>query len=126
MSASTPSRPDIAVRRVYDPPETQDGVRVLIDRLWPRGLRKEDAHLDDWLKVLTPSTELRRAWHAGDLPEEVFHDRYRAELDTREAHETRESLLERAGTGRITLLTAVHDPAHSHVPVLLDFLRERA
>ncbi|MYW04897.1 DUF488 family protein [Streptomyces sp. SID3343] len=120
------AEPTITVRRVYDPedPAEPDGLRVLVDRLWPRGITKADAHLDDWPKVLTPSTALRREWHAGNLADEVFRRRYRDELDAEEARAARADLLARAGDGRLTLLTAVRDPAHSHVPVLTDFLRE--
>ncbi|WP_406278688.1 DUF488 domain-containing protein [Embleya sp. NBC_00896] len=118
------AEPTFTVRRVYDPARPDDGLRVLVDRLWPRGIRKEDALLDDWAKDLTPSGDLRRAWHAGGLAEDVFRARYRDELDTEEARAARAGLLARAGDGRVTLLTAVRDPDHSHVPVLLDFLRE--
>jgi uncharacterized protein YeaO (DUF488 family) len=121
------AEPSITVRRVYDPPDPaapHDGLRVLVDRLWPRGITKADAHLDDWAKTLTPSTELRREWHAGGLADDVFRRRYRDELDTEQARAARADLLARAGDGRLTLLTAVRDPEHSHVPVLIDFLRE--
>jgi uncharacterized protein YeaO (DUF488 family) len=130
------AKPTITVRRVYDPPDPPDppdpsgsaasgrDLRVLVDRLWPRGLPKADAHVDDWAKALTPSTALRREWHAGGLADEVFRQRYRDELDTEEARAARADLLARVGDGRLTLVTAVRDPQHSHVPVLVDFLRE--
>src|SRR5215216_2683119 len=70
----------VQVRRVYDPPEAKDGQRVLVDRLWPRGLSKERAHLDDWCKDIAPSNELRK-WHGHDLDRYAeFARRYRAEL----------------------------------------------
>lgn len=73
----------VNVRRVYEPPEPDDGVRVLVDRLWPRGLSKEAARVDEWPKVLTPSTELRRWYHAQEDPSDTFEEfrrRYEAEL----------------------------------------------
>ncbi|MFF7247246.1 DUF488 domain-containing protein [Embleya sp. NPDC008237] len=120
----TTGGPTITVRRVYEPADPDDGLRVLIDRLWPRGIAKADAHVGAWPKELTPSSELRRAWHAGGLAEEVFRARYRDELDTAPAHAARAALLARAGDGRLTLLTAVRDPDHSHVPVLIEYLGE--
>ncbi|MEU0935079.1 DUF488 family protein [Embleya sp. NPDC005971] len=120
----TTGGPTITVRRVYEPVDPDDGLRVLIDRLWPRGIAKADARLDEWPKELTPSTELRRAWHTGGLAEEVFRARYRDELDSAPAHAARAALLTRAGDGRLTLLTAVRDPDHSHAPVLVEYLGE--
>ncbi|MFE5325706.1 DUF488 domain-containing protein [Embleya sp. NPDC056575] len=117
--------PTIAVRRVYDPVDPDDGLRILADRLWPRGITKADARLDDWAKELTPSTELRRALHGGSVTEAEFRARYRAELDSPAAESARTALLTRAGTGRVTLLTAVRDPSHSHVPVLIAYLSEK-
>ncbi|GGU59230.1 DUF488 domain-containing protein [Streptomyces lavendofoliae] len=115
------SRP--RVRRVYDPPGPGDGLRVLVDRLWPRGLSKADAHIDEWPKSLTPSTGLRRWYHAaeGDAYEE-FRRRYEAELAGPEAAEALARLRERAREGRLTLLTASKEPDRSHAAVLLELL----
>jgi uncharacterized protein YeaO (DUF488 family) len=80
---SPAARPNPRVRRVYDPPQPDDGARVLVDRLWPRGLSKEEPELDDWPKALTPSNELRRWHHAtdeGDGAFAEFRKRYLAEL----------------------------------------------
>jgi uncharacterized protein YeaO (DUF488 family) len=80
---SAEARPNPRVRRVYDTPEPDDGARVLVDRLWPRGLSKEEAELDDWPKAVTPSTELRRWYHGtdeGDAAFREFRERYLAEL----------------------------------------------
>ena len=71
---------DIRVGRVYDDPSSADGFRVLVDRLWPRGLSKERAALDLWAKEVAPSTELRKAFHHADMPWDVFAAAYRAEL----------------------------------------------
>jgi uncharacterized protein YeaO (DUF488 family) len=113
------------VRRVYDPPEPADGARVLVDRLWPRGLAKERAELDAWVKELTPSAELRGWLHAHPGLYGEFVERYRAELGAagEAAEAAAEGLRGQAAEGCVTLLTAVREPDHSHVPVLLAYLR---
>ncbi|MGX1128393.1 uncharacterized protein YeaO (DUF488 family) [Streptomyces glaucescens] len=112
----------VRVRRVYEPPDPDDGVRVLVDRLWPRGLAKDAAGVDEWPKELTPSAELRRWYHAGEGSYEEFARRYEAELAAPEAAE----LLDRARgwvrEGPVTLLTAVKTPEHSHAAVLARLL----
>ncbi|MEV6650060.1 DUF488 family protein [Streptomyces sp. NPDC051219] len=117
---------DIRVRRVYDAPADDDGTRVLADRLWPRGLSKDAARIDEWPKALTPSTELRRWYHGqeGDAYEE-FRRRYDAELNSPDAAAALEGLRGLARTGRLTLLTAAKDPERSHAAVLADRLVTR-
>ncbi|MFF8268806.1 DUF488 domain-containing protein [Streptomyces sp. NPDC016562] len=115
----------IRLRRVYDPPEPQaDGVRVLVDRLWPRGLSKEAAAVEEWPKVVAPSTELRKWFHGGGSAAE-FRARYEAELAEPEAAAELARLRELAGAGPVTLLTAVKDPATSHAAVLAELLGAR-
>lgn len=113
----------VRVRRVYDPQEDGDGTRVLVDRLWPRGVAKDRARIDRWLKDLTPSNELRSWYHENrsGTRYDDFVDRYRAELaDPAHTAAVRELVeLVRAG-GPVTLVTAVKDIPHSHVPVLVD------
>jgi len=110
--------------RVYDPPAPDDGFRVLVDRLWPRGLRKDAAAIDLWAKDATPSTELRRWYHADrDARREEFRERYLAELDASGAAVTLARELTDHDT--VTLLTASADPSFSAVPVLLDALATR-
>ncbi|MFE7708466.1 DUF488 domain-containing protein [Streptomyces sp. NPDC057486] len=113
----------VRVRRVYDPQEDGDGTRVLVDRLWPRGVAKDRVRIDRWLKDLTPSNELRSWYHEdrSGTRYDDFVDRYRAELaDPSHAAAVRELVeLVRAG-GSVTLVTAVKDVPHSHVPVLVD------
>lgn len=113
------------VRRVYDEPAPDDGLRVLVDRLWPRGLAKERAHVDRWPKELTPSTDLRKWYHEAPVERHAeFVGRYRAELDAGALAEPLRELREEASKGPVTLLTAVKDVDVSHVPVLLDRLAE--
>ncbi|WP_063729062.1 DUF488 domain-containing protein [Streptomyces sp. RTd22] len=116
-------RPGIRVRRVYDAPEPDDGTRVLVDRIWPRGLAKADARLAEWVKAAAPSTELRR-WYGHD-PERYaeFARRYRAELAEPEHREAVDHLRELAGHGTLTLLTAVKDLSHGHAGLLADAVR---
>jgi uncharacterized protein YeaO (DUF488 family) len=109
----------IQVRRIYDPPEPDDGTRVLVDRLWPRGLSKADARVDEWPKALTPSTELRRWYHGPDGTYDEFCRRYENELAEPAAAEALERLRTLADAGTLTLLTAAKEPAHSHTSVLM-------
>lgn len=110
-------------RRVYEEAAPDDGKRVLVDRLWPRGLSKEKAELDEWAKEVAPSDGLRR-WYGHDSGRYgEFVERYRAELAEPERHEAVERLRELAGDGPLTLLTATGEVEHSHVPVLAEALR---
>ena len=111
-------------KRAYDPPEQADGFRVLVDRLWPRGLSKDAAVIDLWANDATPSTDLRRWFHADrDARWTEFRQRYLAELDESGAAA---NLAEELSThDTVTLLTASADVASSHVPVLLEALGAR-
>jgi uncharacterized protein YeaO (DUF488 family) len=112
----------VRVRRVYDPAEPEDGVRVLVDRLWPRGLAKDVARVDEWPKAITPSTELRRWYHAGEGTYEEFAERYEAELAADEAAEALDGVRELLRKGDVTLLTASKTPQRSHATVLTRLL----
>lgn len=115
---------DIRIKRVYEPPAPEDGFRVLVDRLWPRGLKKEDAALDAWKKEVAPSDALRRWFgHNPDRWEE-FRRRYEAELEERP--EVVDWLLERARAGRLTLCYGARDPEHNQAVVLRDYLLRKA
>jgi uncharacterized protein YeaO (DUF488 family) len=114
----------IRIRRVYDEPSSEDGTRVLVDRIWPRGLAKEAANLDDWARDVAPSTELRK-WYAHDptnFPE--FSSRYRAELEAPTSRQAVAHLRELATDRPLTLLTASKDLDHSQAAVLAEVLRE--
>lgn len=113
---------DVRIRRVYDPPESDDGRRILVDRLWPRGLTRDRAAIDLWLKDVAPSSELRK-WFDHDPDKwEEFRRRYSAELADRpsEVAQLRDALRQ----GAVTLLYAARDTAHNHALVLGDILRD--
>ena len=110
----------VKLKRAYESPADEDGTRVLVDRLWPRGVRKTDAAIDQWAKELAPSTELRK-WFGHDPARwEEFRQRYLAEI-----HEHREAfdrLRDLARKGPVTLVYAAHDEAHNDAVVLREIL----
>jgi uncharacterized protein YeaO (DUF488 family) len=113
---------DVEIKRIYDPAEPADGYRVLIDHIWPRGVTKDRARLDEWLRELAPSDELRQ-WF-DHVPErfDEFRNRYRHEL---EGHaDTIETLCERAKKGRVTIVYAARDREHNNAAVLAELLRD--
>ncbi|MDE1188156.1 MAG: DUF488 domain-containing protein [Pantoea sp.] len=111
----------IQCKRVYDPVSDDDGYRVLVDRLWPRGIKKTDLHYDEWCKNLAPSTGLRKAFHAETLDFTSFSESYQRELLAHqdEGHQ----LVERGNNGTVTLLYAAKDTQHNHAAVLAQWLR---
>ena len=113
-----PAACDIVIKGVREDPSPDDGRRVLVDRLWPRGVSRGRAALDEWAKDATPSTALRRAFHSGDLDWERFVPAYRAELEEPAAREAVEGLRAEALSGRVTLLIAGHDRVRTHARVL--------
>jgi len=112
----------VRVARVYAEPGADDGARILVDRLWPRGIRKSELHYDEWCKVIAPSTALR-TWY-GHVPErfDEFSDRYRAELEDPERAVVLAHLSALADRGVLTLLTAVKSVEISHAAVLATVL----
>lgn len=111
---------EIRIKRIYEDPDPDDGYRVLVDRLWPRGMSKAVAKVDLWLKEFAPSTELRKWFHADSTDYEEFVNRYEREL---EAHRSEiEQAVASLTQPTITLLTSVKNPDRSHVPVLKEFL----
>lgn len=114
--------PHVQVRRAYDPPHADDGERVLVDRLWPRGLSKARAHLDEWCKEIAPSTDLRE-WYGHDPDRfDEFARRYRAELDDPERAAAFARLREMATRNPLTLLTATKQSGISEAAVLAGLL----
>jgi uncharacterized protein YeaO (DUF488 family) len=120
---------DVRVRRVYDEPSAADGTRVLVDRIWPRGLRKDALKLDDWAKDVAPSTELRK-WYGHDPARfEEFRRRYLGELTgapQRAAFGRLRALTAARPDMTLTLLTATRDVDHSQAAVLAQLLRQAA
>ena len=113
---------DVHIKRIYDEPARADGSRVLVDRIWPRGITKDDAALDDWVRELAPSTELRK-WFGHDpkrWPE--FRKRYRAELRQRASQ--LDALRKRAAHRRVTLLYGARDRQFNQAVVLKEVIQE--
>jgi uncharacterized protein YeaO (DUF488 family) len=125
MAAKNAASNSVRVRRVYERPEPGDGYRVLVDRLWPRGISKDAVAVDEWAKTVAPSAELRR-WY-GHQPARFaeFERRYRQELAEPERSEALRALRERARSGPVTLLTASKDADHSQAAVLASELGRR-
>jgi len=115
---------DIRIKRAYDKPGKDDGYRVLVDRLWPRGIKKESLGIDEWSKDVAPSTELRKWFnHEADKFKE-FSSRYYAEL---RASDVPHKLLQNAGQHKtLTLVCAAKDPVVNHAAVLQKYLEELA
>jgi uncharacterized protein YeaO (DUF488 family) len=113
----------VRLRRIYEAPDPSDGRRVLVDRLWPRGLAKSAAAVDEWLKAVAPSDGLRR-WY-GHQPEKfaAFRQRYQQELRSAEQSAALDHLRQLARGGTVTLLTATRDIEHSQAAVLAEELR---
>ncbi|MGH9327864.1 MAG: DUF488 domain-containing protein [Terriglobia bacterium] len=115
----------VQVKRAYDKAARGDGYRVLVDRLWPRGLTKEKLKLDTWMKEIAPSSELR-TWYGHEVekwPE--FRKRYRAELAKPPAHSHLEELIERARKGTLTLVIGAKDAEHANGAVIAELIREK-
>ena len=114
---------DIQIRRAYDTPRRGDGYRVLVDRVWPRGVSKADLDLDAWRKEIAPSTRLRQ-WFGHD-PERwrEFQERYFAELEGQQ--DSVAQLVKRARQGRVTLVYGAKDPDHNQAVALRAYLKRR-
>lgn len=109
---------NVSLRRAYDDPGDDDGYRVLVDRVWPRGVSREAIRIDEWRREVAPSTELRR-WYGHEVARwDEFSARYLAELAAEPAHAAVEALVARARTGRLTLVAGAKDVAHSQGEVL--------
>jgi uncharacterized protein YeaO (DUF488 family) len=117
---------DILIKRAYEAAARSDGYRVLVDRLWPRGLTKKALSLDEWAKELAPSTELRQWFHQDMTRWTDFQKRYRAELSSSEQKEGMRDLLKRAGPGHLTLVYGARDPERNHALVLRGMLKKMA
>jgi uncharacterized protein YeaO (DUF488 family) len=114
--------PRVQVRRIYDDPAKSDGTRVLVDRVWPRGMSRETAHIDEWRRDIAPSTELRK-WYGHDHEQfEEFTRRYIVELQEPERMAALTDLRSLARRGPVTLLTATKEPEFSQAAVLVNLV----
>ncbi|WP_433689651.1 DUF488 domain-containing protein [Kosakonia cowanii] len=111
----------IQCKRVYDAASKEDGYRALVDRLWPRGIKKVDLAYDEWCKTLAPSTELRKAFHGEAIDFAAFKKSYREELKAQK--EAGEQLAARGENGTVTLLYAAKERDQNHAVVLAEWLR---
>ncbi len=113
----------LRIKRTYEPAARGDGRRILVERLWPRGLTKEAVAADAWMKEVAPSTKLRQ-WYGHEVERWVeFRRRYRRELEMNAA--AWEPLVEAANRGTVTLLYSAHDELHNGAVVLLEYLEEQ-
>ena len=113
----------IRLKRVYEPTSPEDGVRILVDRVWPRGMSRADAHVDEWLRELGPSTELRK-WFGHDPARwDEFRQRYRAELATPDQQGRLEHIREVAAGRPLTLVYSAKDTEHNQAVVIAEELR---
>ncbi|AYG68725.1 MULTISPECIES: DUF488 domain-containing protein [unclassified Rhizobium] len=113
----------VRIKRIYEPADGRDGKRILVDRLWPRGIAKNDAHIDVWLKEIAPSTDLRR-WFGHDPNKwDEFRRRYRDEL--KKNSEAVDELKDQIGQSTATLLYGAKDSEHNHAIVLRDFITKQ-
>ncbi|MFC6446037.1 DUF488 domain-containing protein [Shinella zoogloeoides] len=113
----------VRIKRVYDEPAADDGERILVDRLWPRGISKEKAAFDEWMKEVAPTSELRKWFDHRPERWDEFKERYRAELQDNPAVE---ALRARIAAGKVTLLYGSRNREFNHAAVLADFLAEKA
>jgi uncharacterized protein YeaO (DUF488 family) len=114
----------IRLRRAYDAPARSDGHRVLVDRVWPRGVSRDELRLDDWLKEVAPSTELRKWFNHDPAKWAAFKHRYFLELD--EQSEAVERLLTKCREGTVTLVFGAKDPRYNNAVALKEYLELRA
>ena len=114
----------IQVKRAYDAASEEDGARYLVDRVWPRGLKKEELQLDGWIKDAAPSTELRKWFQHDPAKWEKFRERYFRELEKNP--DAWQPLLTGARRGRITLVFGAHDAEHNNAVALKEFLEKKS
>lgn len=113
-------KPRLRIKRIYEEPSAEDGIRILVDRLWPRGIKKDAAKLDEWAKEIAPSDALRR-WYGHDTNRwREFQRRYTAEL--RKNDDVCRKIVQRAKKETVTLLYGARDPEHNQATVLKEYL----
>lgn len=114
---------NVNIKRIYEPYSKSDGYRILIDRLWPRGIKKENAHIDKWLKDIAPSTELRKEFNHQPEKWTQFIPAYLSELNNSPA--VKELLADISNHSAVTLLFAASDTEHNHALVLQQFVNQQ-
>lgn len=113
-------------KRIYDKAEEEDGFRILVDRLWPRGISKADAQLGDWARDVAPSAALRSAYHKNETDYKTFTESYEKELhDNDEMTEFMKEIKNKLEAGNVTLLYASREPERSQIPILRSFIEKR-
>jgi len=121
-SSKSEKAPGYRVKRIYEPAAADDGYRVLVDRLWPRGVSKQKAHIDAWLKEIAPSDALRKQFHGQADTWKEFVAAYARELKAEPAKSAAAQLSEKAKHGPVTLLYAARDENHNNAVALKDWL----
>jgi uncharacterized protein YeaO (DUF488 family) len=115
----------VQLKRAYEPPAPDDGRRVLVERLWPRGLRKDQAHFDEWLKDVAPSTALRKWFHHDPSRWAEFEDRYARELGSEPARAAFDELVREVASETVTLVYSSHDQEHNNAVALKRMIDRR-
>ncbi|MBM6613864.1 DUF488 domain-containing protein [Desemzia sp. RIT804] len=114
------------MKRIYEKASSSDGYRILVDRIWPRGVKKEDAHIDEWCKEITPTTEARKAFQHDPENFETFKTRYLKELDKNpEAPNFIQKVKELLNDQTVTLVYAAKDETYNHVVILKEYIEKR-
>jgi uncharacterized protein YeaO (DUF488 family) len=113
------------VKRIYETPTSEDGTRVLVDHLWPRGIAKDKARIDLWLKEIAPSDKLRKRFHGNPAAWDEFREAYDAELKAAAAQAAARDLLERLRSGPVTLLYAARDESRNNAVALMMWLEQQ-
>jgi uncharacterized protein YeaO (DUF488 family) len=114
----------VRIKRVYDPPAKEDGCRVLVDRLWPRGMKKEAARIDLWMKDVAPSDALRKSFHHDAMKWPIFEKKYQAELKEKQGPLAELKKLETLH-GTLTLLFGARDPEHNQAVIIAEALHKK-
>ncbi|SDJ34554.1 DUF488 domain-containing protein [Salimicrobium halophilum] len=114
----------VVLKRIYEEKEPLGGYRVLVDRVWPRGISKEEAHLDEWAKTLAPSSSLRKWFNHEKEKFEEFSNSFKAELQEQESKDELQKLRQKSEKGRVVLLYGARDKEYNHAVVLKDLLLE--
>ena len=114
----------VRIKRVYEPAAKEDGYRVLVDRLWPRGMKKEAAKIDLWIKDIAPSDQLRKSFHHEAMKWPTFQKKYQAELKTKKGSLAELKKLEKRH-GTLTLLFGARDPEHNQAVIIAEALNKK-